>query len=228
MDRRTRVLRALLAVYVLLGVVPIAWLLLSPSLALGEGGLAALAQFVEGIDFRWLLLLLVLALWLTPVAIAVGVGLVVRYQLVDQGVLDVVRDLMRERTFPVSVQVDQRLPITFDEDLLLPIKMEARVDIERDIEIETVVPIRTTLELDTTVAPNVMGLGNVKIPIRATVPVDMKIPVKLPVSLSLLQLPVAIDEEVAVRMPTIEAPINTTLDMRISLFGSGADEPATD
>jgi hypothetical protein len=38
------------------------------------------------------------------------------------------------------------------------------------------------------------------------------------VHVSISRLPVAIDERVAVRLPPIEAPIDTKLNMRVHLF----------
>ena len=218
MKRLRQILRVGAIVHVVAGPLVILLLLVSPPWVIGDGRVHEVLRTLEGIDWRWWVLIPVVALWGLPI-IAISAWLQARRTgLEAQKVRSVMESLLLNRQLPIAVDVDARVPVQVSEPLRIPIELDTKIAIDESIDIETMVPIRIDLPLDTVVETSVFGIGALKIPIRATIPLNMVLPIKGKIRVKSDGLPVHLKDECVARLPVFEVPIRSRFETRIDLL----------
>jgi hypothetical protein len=215
-----RISYALLLAFFCIGLVALVALALTPQIVIGEGRLGAFIHHVEKFDFKWWITGLALGLWLFPILLLVTYQRAKRagQQLHDfRGVL---RSILANRTLPIVVDIDQKIPIELDEPLDVPLELHTVISLDSDIELEADVPIRTELPIDTKIQTNVLGLGTVSIPIRARLPVDLVVPFKGHTRVKATGVPIKLTEIGVARLPAIEIPVRARIQARIDLLSN--------
>lgn len=133
-------------------------------------------------------------------------------------VVPILTDLMKNRRIPIDVDVDQRVPINFDKPIELPLVLQTKVDVDHEIDFEADIPVDTEIDMDTIVETKVLGLGSIKVPIKAKIPLKMVLPIKTKIRLVIDDFPINIDDKMNVQLPPMETPLKTTLKAKVRIL----------
>jgi hypothetical protein len=133
-------------------------------------------------------------------------------------VVPILADLVKDGRIPIDVDVDQRVPINFDQPIELPIVLQTEVDVDHEIDLEADIPVDTEIDMDTTVETKVLGLGSIKVPIKAKIPLKMVLPIKTKIRLVIDDFPISIDDKMNVQLPPMETPLKTTLKAKVRIL----------
>ncbi len=220
MSRMRQLLRVLFVAHLVLGVVVIGAILASPPWIIGEGRFNEAARQLEGLDWRWWVLVPVGVLWGLPI-VAMAAWLRARSAGLEvERVRKSVAALLQDRQIPIAVDVDTWVPVHVLEPMRVPVELDTRLAVDETVDIETKVPIRTELPLETEIETSVFGIGALKIPIRAKVPIDMVLPVVGKIRVRSDALPVRMKDEVVIRLPPFDVPIRSRIETRVDLLDS--------
>ena len=218
MNRLRQVLRIGALVHVILGPLVLLLMFVSPPWVIGEGGVHEALRRLEGVDWRWWVLLPVLVVWGLPI-IAISAWLKARSTgLEAQKIRSVMESLLLDRHLAIAVDVDAVVPVQVEAPLRIPIELDTKISVDESIDIETSVPIRVDLPLDTVVETSVFGIGAIKIPMRATIPLNLVVPIKGKIRVKSDALPVRLKDECVARLPLFEVPIRSRFETRIDLL----------
>jgi hypothetical protein len=218
MKRLRQLLRIGSIVHIVAGPLAMLLLLFSPPWVIGEGRVHEVLHKVEGLDWRWWVLLLTLIVWGLPI-VAVAAWLKARTAVLEtEKVRASIASLLQNRQLPVAVDVDTRVPVQVEAPLRIPIELDTTISVDESIDIETMIPLRFDLPMDTVVETSVFGIGALKIPIRATIPINMMLPIKGKIRVKSEALPVRLKDECVVRLPLFEVPIRSRFETRIDLL----------
>lgn len=218
MKRLTQVLRLGAIVHVALGPLVMIAMFVTGPWVIGEGKVHEALRTLEGVDWRWWVLLPVLVVWGLPI-VAISAWLKARKTgLEADKIRSVMESLLLNRHLPIAVDVDARVPVQVDAPMRIPIELDTKISVDESIDIETSVPIRVDLPLDTVVETSVFGIGAIKIPMRATIPLNLVVPIKGKIRVKSDALPVRLKDECVVRLPTFEVPIRSRFETRIDLL----------
>ena len=218
MKRLRQVLRIGAIVHIIAGPLALILLFVSPPWVIGEGKVQEAMRALEGVDWRWWVLIPVVAIWGLPI-VAISAWLQARRSGADAAKSrSVLESLLLNRQLPISVHVDARVPVQVEAPLRIPVELDTKISIDESVDIETLVPIRVDLPLDTVVETSVFGIGALKIPIRATIPLDLMLPIKGKIRVKSEGLPVRLKDECVVRLPVFEVPIRSRFETRIDLL----------
>ncbi|MDF1564139.1 MAG: hypothetical protein P1V51_13905 [Deltaproteobacteria bacterium] len=206
------------------GFLIIAALMLAPPLMIGVGRFDEFVAGLEAFDFKWWLVVLSTMIWAPPIGVAVLWSRLKAAGIEIEQLRDRVRGLLEDRFIPVKVDIEERLPVVFDQEMIVPVALKTHVDIDSDMEIEATIPIRTEMELDTTISTKVLGIGPIavpiSVPIRATVPLDFSVPIAGKLRIKAMGVPIDLDEKCRVALPPIEIPLDVRLETRIDLLSN--------
>jgi hypothetical protein len=166
--------------------------------------------------------------WLVISAAAVGstVGAVVFAVLVYRRLrrseeisraLELAQSILRDRTIPIDVEINQEVPISLAGTYRVPADLKLAVSMDDPIDIEARVPVRASIPLDVVVESSVLRLGTVKVPIRAEIPIDMEIPVKTRATIRSDRVTVRLTEELELALPQVVVPLKAKLRVNIPL-----------
>lgn len=218
MKRLRQVLRVGAIVHIVTGPLAMILLFISRPWVIGEGRVQEFMRALEGIDWRWWVLIPVLVIWGLPI-VAISAWLQARRSGADVAkTRSGIERLLLNRQLPIAVDVDARVPVQVEAPLRIPIELDTKISIDELVDIETVVPIRIDLPLDTVVETSVFGIGALKIPIRATIPLDLSLPIKGKIRVRSEGLPVKLKDECIARLPVFEVPIRSRFETRIDLL----------
>ncbi len=218
MKRLRQILRIGAITHVVAGPVAIVLLLISSPWVIGEGRVHEVLRTLEGIDWRWWILIPILVIWGLPI-IAISAWLQARKSGVEAlKIRSVMESLLLNRQLPIAVDVDAMVPVQVEAPLRIPIELDTKISIDESVDIETMVPIRVDLPLDTVVETSVFGIGALKIPIRATIPLDLMLPIKGKIRVKSEGLPVRLKDECVARLPKFEVPIRSRFETKIDLL----------
>jgi hypothetical protein len=215
-----RISHAIVLAYVCIGLAALVAVMLIPDMVIGEGRFDAFVHQVEKVDFKWWITGFALGLWLLPILLLITYLNAKRVGQLLHDFQGVLRSILANRTLPIIVDIDQKIPIRLDEPLAVPIELHTEVDIDCDVELEAEVPIRTELPIETKVQTNVLGIGTISIPIRARLPVDLVIPFKGCTRVKATGVPIAVSEIGIARLPAIELPLRARIQARIDLLSN--------
>jgi len=220
-----KVLTIAFLIHVVGGFVIVVGLAIARPVVIGEGRFNEFVGAFETFNFKWWLVALAAGFWLFPIGLAVTWRRAKAAGLEIDQLRHKVRDLLEGRFIPVKVDIDERVPVAFDAELMVPVVMTTQVDIDSEMEIETEVPIRTEVNLDTTIETSVLGLGKLSVPIRGKVPLDFIVPLEGKLRIKASGIPIEIDEKARVALPPIDIPLScqleTHLDLLTNLEGGG-------
>lgn len=215
MNRLRQILRIGAVVHVVAGPLLMLLLFISPPWVIGDGNVL---RTLEGIDWRWWVLVPVLVIWGLPI-VAISAWLQARRSGAEAAkIRSVMESLLLNRQLPIAVDVDAMVPVQVEAPLRIPIELDTKVAVDESVDIETMVPIRVDLPLDTVVETSVFGLGVLKIPIRATIPLNLQLPIKGKIRVKSEGLPVRLKDECVVRLPVFQVPIRSRFETRIDLL----------
>lgn len=218
MKRLRQVLRIGAIVHIVTGPLAMILLFVSRPWVIGEGRVHEFLRALEGVDWRWLVLVPVLVIWGLPI-VAISAWLQARKSGADVAkTRSGIERLLLNRQLPIAVDVDARVPVQVEAPLRIPIELDTKISIDESVDIETVVPIRFDLPLDTVVETSVFGIGALKIPIRAVIPLNLSLPIKGKIRVKSEALPVKLKDECIVRLPVFEVPIRSRFETRIDLL----------
>lgn len=218
MNRLRQVLRIGAFVHVIAGPLAILFLFFSPPWVIGDGRVHEAMRTLEGIDWRYWVLIPVVAIWGLPI-IAISAWLQARKTgLESQKIRSVMESLLLNRQLPIAVDVDARVPVQVEAPLRIPIELDTKISVDEAIDIEALVPIRVDLPLDTMVETSVFGIGALKIPIRATIPLNLMLPIKGKIRVKSEGIPVKLKDECVAHLPVFEVPIRSRFLTRIDLL----------
>jgi hypothetical protein len=209
-----------LAAHIVIGLGLLLTLLLLSDVSIGEGRFDQFVGALETFNFKWWLLGLGFLLWVLPIAVAVtwrrtkAAG--VEIDLLREKVLE----LLENRSIPVTVDIDERIPVTIADAMLVPVALETNIALDSHVDIETEVPIRTEVPLDTIVETKVFGIGRVKIPIRAKVPLDFVVPIAGRLRIQAEAVPISLDEEARIQLPPFDVPLRCRVETRIDILSN--------
>jgi hypothetical protein len=127
------------------------------------------------------------------------------------------RRLKNAGPIPMDVLVDQNVPIALDQKLRIPLDAEFVIGFKERVHVEGHVPIALDLPIDTTIETSVLGIGRVKIPIKAVIPVSVVIPLSAPVTVDAANIPIRLRQDIDVRLPDFSLPLKTKLRIGIPL-----------
>ncbi len=218
MKRLRQVLRVGAIVHIVTGPLAMILLFVSGPWVIGDGRVQEFLRTLEGIDWRWWVLVPVLVIWGLPI-VALSAWMQARKSGADVAkTRSGIERLLLNRQLPIAVDVDARVPVQVEAPLRIPIELDTRLAIDELVDIEAVVPIRIDLPLDTVVETSVFGIGALKIPIRATIPLNLSLPIKGKIRVKSEGLPVKVKDECIVRLPVFEVPIRSRFETRIDLL----------
>ncbi len=148
-------------------------------------------------------LILILGLILVSfIAVGIFVTLLVK-RILDRG------------SIPVAVLVDEQVPISLPDAVRIPLDAQLIVAFREVVNIEAVIPIQMDLPLDTVIETSVLGLGTIKIPIKALVPISINVPISSPVTVDARNIPITLRQDIDVRIPDLLLPLKTTIRVGI-------------
>ena len=218
MNRLRQILRVGAIVHILVGPLVMLAMFVSGPWVIGDGRVHEALRTLEGIDWRWWVLLPVVLFWGLPI-VAISAWLKARSTgLEAQKIRSVMESLLLNRQLPIAVDVDAMVPVQVEAPLRIPIELDTKISIDESIDIETMVPIRVDLPLDTVIETSVFGLGAIKIPMRATIPLDLVVPIRGKIRVKSDALPVRLKDECVARLPLFEVPIRSRFETRIDLL----------
>jgi hypothetical protein len=217
LDKLKKLVAVVLVLHLVAGACAILMLLLSAPLVVGVGRFAALTAEIETFDFKWLVVVAVALVWLWPVPPAIFY-LWARGARQEMARVQAMLLKALDHSIPVEVDIDDRVPVHIDEPLRVPIEMSTKVDFDDAIDIETTIPLDTVIPLDSVIETSVLGIGSIKIPVRATIPLRMDLPVKSRMRVRAHGIPIALRESVAVAMPPFVIPLKFRLVTKIDLL----------
>lgn len=218
MNRLRQILRIGAIVHVVAGPLAMILLFISGPWVIGEGRVHEAMRSLEGIDWRWWVLVPIVLIWGLPI-VAISAWLTARKSGADaENNRSRLEKLLLNRQLPVAVDVDARVPVQIEAPLRIPIELDTKISIDEPVDIETIVPIRVDLPLDTQVETSVFGIGAIKIPIRATIPLNLQLPIKGTIRVKSAALPVRMKDECVARLPNFEVPIRSRFETRIDLL----------
>jgi hypothetical protein len=220
LDKLRRASPIALAVHVVVGLGVLLTLALVPDVSIGEGRFDQFVLALETFNFQWWLVGLGSFLWLLPIVVAITWRRTQAAGLEIDMLREKVLQLLENRSIPVTVDIDERIPVTFDEALVVPVALDTNIDIDSHVDIQTQVPIRTELPLDTTIQTSVFGIGTVKIPIRAKLPLDFVVPIEGRLHLKAAAIPISLDEEVRIQLPLIDVPLRCRVQTRVDILSN--------
>jgi hypothetical protein len=218
MNRLRQILRIGAIVHITSGPLAMIVLFVSGPWVIGEGRVQEAMRSLEGIDWRWWVLVPVLLIWGLPI-VAISAWLTARKSGADAASnRSRLEKLLLNRQLPVAVDVDARVPVQVEAPLRIPIELDTKISIDEPVDIETLVPIRVDLPLDTQVETSVFGIGAIKIPIRATIPLNLQLPIKGTIRVRSPALPVRMKDECVAHLPVFDVPIRSRFETRIDLL----------
>lgn len=218
MNRLRQLLRIGATVHIVMGPLTMLLLFFSPPWIIGAGRVHDFLSELEGLDWRWWVLVPVLIIWGLPI-VAIAAWLKARSAgLEAEKLRSGIASMLQNRNIPIAVDVDARVPVQVEMPLRIPIELDTRISVDESIDIETLVPIRVDLPLDTVIETSVFGIGALKIPIRAIIPINLVLPIKGKIRVKSEALPVRLKDECLVRLPLFEVPIRSRFETRIDLL----------
>lgn len=219
-DKLKKVLAIAFLAHVVGGFLIVGALVIAPPLAIGEGKFDEFVGGLESFNFKWWLVAIAALVWLLPIGLAITWQRVKAAGVEIDQLRDKLRTLLEDRFIPVKVDIDTRIPVEFDTELIIPVALKTTVDIDTDMDIEAEIPIRTELRLDTHIQTSVLGLGKISVPIKATLPLDFTVPINGRVRIKASNIPIDLDEEARVMLPPIEIPLKCRIETRIDLLSN--------
>lgn len=127
------------------------------------------------------------------------------------------RNIVKERTIPIDVEIDQDVPIDLQGTYTIPTDLRFAVHLDEPVEVEAQVPIQTNIAIDTVVESSVLKLGTVKVPIQGIVPINITLPVKAQTRICSDAMQVRLKEAVTLDLPKIVVPLKARLRVNIPL-----------
>lgn len=218
MKRLRQLLRLGALVHIAIGPLLLLLVLLSPPWIIGEGRAQEALRSVEGLDWRWWLLVPALVLWGAPLVAVAGWVQARKTGLETDKVRERLERLLGDRQLPIVVNVDARIPVQVEAPLRIPIELNTKLAFDELVDIETDVPLRVDLPLDTVVETSVFGLGVLKIPIRARIPVDLIVPIRGKIRIKTDALPVHLEDTCVAHLPPFEVPIKSRFETKLDLL----------
>ena len=82
---------------------------------------------------------------------------------------------MEDRSVPVQVNIDEKIPIHFKETFEVPVSIDTQMDINESVEVETEIPVNIQVPIETIIETKVLGIGKVEIHPSATTLVTVSI-----------------------------------------------------
>lgn len=219
-DKLKRALGIVFISHIVAGFVLIVTLALASEVVIGVGHFDDFVNRLETFDFRWWLVGIASVGWLLPIL------LVITWRRAKEAGIEVdklrarVRELLEGSAIPIKVDIDTRIPVNFDTALHVPVQISTKVDIDSDMEIEAAIPIRTELPIDTMIETSVLGIGKISVPIKARLPLDVVVPIHGTLRIKASGIPIEIDEEVRIELPTIEIPLKCRIETKIDLLSN--------
>jgi hypothetical protein len=220
LDKLKRALRVLFFVHLVVGFVLIVWLALVPDMVIGTGEFDEMARSLETFDFKWWVVALVAGYWAVPIALVVVWRRARSAGLEADRVRQIVHDMLAGTALPVMVDIDHLIPLEMDEPVNLPIHLDTRIDIDDTVEVDAQVPIHAELPIDADIVTKVLGIGNVKIPLRTKLPIQMMVPIKGQMRLKAIGLPVKVDAVAQVEVRGIQVPLKGRFETKIDLVSN--------
>ena len=220
LDKLKLALRIIFFVHLAVGFVVVLWLALKPDMVIGAGQFDEMARSLETFDFKWWVVALVAGYWLVPIALTVIWRRAKSAGLEADRVRDIVHKMLAGTALPVTVDIDQVLTLEMDEPVNVPVHLDTKIDIDDTVEVDAEVPIHTVLPLDTDVVTKVLGIGEVKIPLRAQLPIQRMVPIKGSTRLKAIGLPIKVDAVAQVEIRGIEVPLKTRIEAKIDLVSN--------
>ncbi len=219
MQRLRRLLRYVFFTHLAVGPILILVLAFASPIIIGEGHFDRLISFVETFNFKWWLVGILALAWVVPAIL----GMI--YSRVHGNRLEVTRlndmlSRMLDHSIPIEVDINDRIPVAFDQKLTVPIELDAKLDIDDTVTIEAEIPIKAEIPLDTIIETSVLGIGKIKIPINARVPIDLLLPLKTSIKLHAHGIPICLREEAIVSLPPVELPLACRLETKIELLAN--------
>lgn len=219
-EKLKRIAYAIVLAGMAIGLVAVMALALTPHVVIGEGRFGAFVRRVETFDFKWWITGCAFGLWLFPIMLLITYQRAKRTGQELHSLLGGLRGLLANQALPVTVDVDQKIPIHLDEPLEVPVELHTKVNVDSEVELDADVPIRTELPIETKVQTQVLGLGSISIPIRARVPIDVVVPVKGRTRIKVTDMPIDLTKVAVGRLSAIEIPVRARLQARIDLLSN--------
>jgi hypothetical protein len=216
--RSASIFRAVSGAYVVIGLVAIIALARAEPFEIGEGRFQGTVHELEVYDFKWWILSAASLAWLFPIAGVVAFASAKAAGLDRERLRAVVRELLEDKSIPVIVDVDTRLPIVVEGPLSVGVKLDTSISIDDKVEIDASIPLSVELPLDTEVSTSVFGLGHIKVPIKAKIPLNLTIPLHTSVRVRANHLPIHLEETAKVALPALDVPIKSRLETRVDLL----------
>jgi hypothetical protein len=131
--------------------------------------------------------------------------------------LRLAQNIIKDRTVPIDVDIDQELTIPLTGTYKVPSDLRLAVRMDHPIDIEADVPVNASIPLDVIVESTVPMLGSVKIPIRGQIPISITIPVKTRATIKSEALTVSLTKDLELDLPQIVVPLKAKLRVNIPL-----------
>ncbi len=218
LEKLQHVSRIVFLVHICVGFSIVAALVWVSRIVIGVGQFDELVYHLETFNFKWWLVGIATALWLLPIVLVVIYRAAVRAGLEVDQLRATLRGILEDRALPIKVDIDTRIPVSFDEPLRVPIQLTTKIDFDEEMEIEGEIPFSTELPIDTDIQTKVLGLGTIRVPIRARLPVDVVVPVKGTMRIKASGVPIEINEVALVDLPPIEIPLRCRIETKIDVL----------
>ncbi len=175
-------------------------------------------------------------IWLSHINLnALGIGILVtvmllgyvsakllfRFNLTPKQITSIaklIKKMAEDRVFPLQVEVNQDLPVSFNKAIKIPIDERLGVNIEETVHVEALIPIKAEIPIDTVVETPILNFGTVKLPIRATFPLELTVPIKAHVKVSAVKAKIHLQDNLNITLPDLVVPIKATLKTDIPLY----------
>jgi hypothetical protein len=220
LEKSRKVLGVAFLIHVVGGLLIVIGLALAPPVSIGEGGFDQFVAALEQVNFQWWLVAGALFIWILPIAVVATWRRTNATGLEIDRLQEKVLTLLEGRSIPVTVDIDERIPVSFDASLSVPVGLDTDIDLDSEVEIQAEIPVRTELPLDTKVETSVFGIGKISIPIKATIPLDFVVPIDGALRIKATELPIQVRDNAEIELPPIEVPLKCRVETRIDLLSN--------
>jgi hypothetical protein len=218
MNKINWLIRIALGLQLLGGFLFLSWLIIwAGPISVGTGRLTGLLHDLEVYDFK---LWLIIGTFLYLLLLAGMLVLVFLINISNRKLEDIklaVVNLLQGKFIPVTVDIDETIPVAMGTQVEAPFEISTKISFNEEVFVKTTIPVDMNIPLDTVVETSVMGLGKIKIPIKASMPMKFNFDFSGPVKMNVQQFDFHLKEKARVEMPPLQVPIKCSIKARLNL-----------
>ncbi|MEK6623977.1 MAG: hypothetical protein AABY86_03355 [Bdellovibrionota bacterium] len=186
-------------------------------LVIGAGKFSEIINLIETTDYRFWIVIAACLYFLMALTIFVLFFLIDISNWQLEEIKKNVYLLLKDKNIPVTVDIDESIPIHIEKPVSAPFSVDTSLDIDEQVMVKAIIPVKMKLPIDTTIETSVLGLGSIKIPIKTYLPIDMSFPFEGKVHMVVNGFKIKLREMGEVQLPPMEVPVRCQLKARLNL-----------